>query len=181
MLTQGIQPTPRPDILINIDEVKKYDAIISSDGHYKYTVGRFNNGVYDKFFGDSGRSSKIPTMSPLRVILSKVNIAIQKTLARPLTISTINNIRKKIEVQQSTAEREDLTCDPCLFDLFKDPTETTDISAAYPEIVQKLSASLEKYRSVLQPQRNTAVDPDSNPAYCKGTWHTWLDPVNKCD
>lgn len=34
---------------------------------------------------------------------------------------------------------------PCLFDIMADPTETTDISASHPEIVQDLLAKLQAY------------------------------------
>lgn len=61
-----------------------------------------------------------------------------------------------------------------LFDVFADPLEHHDLSAAMPEVVTRLTAALEhlKDRGVVQKLCN--VDPQSNPQkYFGGVWTPW--------
>jgi hypothetical protein len=63
-----------------------------------------------------------------------------------------------------------------LFDLNADPWERDDVSAAHPDIVQRLTARLAQWGAkAATPYWYTAkVDPASNPALRNGTWTPWL-------
>lgn len=184
MLSQGLSSsTTRPDILLNIDEVSKYEGILSSDGRFKLTNGSHNGGIYDGYYGDSGRKENTPSYNIFSILNSKVNQAIIKSnlLNIPITPLSIYVMRNNLEINPNTSATPSLNCTSCLFDLKSDPTETTDVSAKYPDIKNKLQASLDSYREQLMPQTNKAVDPDSNPKYCFDTWLPWLDKEHKCD
>lgn len=177
---------PRKDVLLNIDENSGHEGILSSNGQFKMVKGQFQDGIYDDYFGDSGRTNNTLSYDVSSVLNSKVNKAISNAdkSSTKLTETILIDIRNKLEVKQSGAERKQLTCSLnsiCLFDVINDPTETTDISNNHPEIVSKLKESLEKYREQLMPSRNRPVDPNSNPIYCYDNYFTWLDPNNGCE
>lgn len=185
-LTQN-QPKPqRPDILLNIDEKSGHEAILSSDGKYKLLKGQHKNGISDGYFGDSGRSKITPKYKLKGVLNSKTNIAISNSNGTPLTKEKIKLIRQSLRVKQANKKRlNDIKCSKnkgtCLFDLIKDPTETTNIGRANPHIVRNLQKSLDYYRTQLVPSRNMPADDNSNPKYCFDTWFTWLDPQIRCN
>lgn len=63
----------------------------------------------------------------------------------------------------------------CLFDLFEDPCETTNIANKFPAVTERLKGELEKYWPEVKAQRTIFVDPKSNPVYFNNSWHTWLE------
>lgn len=183
-LSQGVSSTKRPDVLLNIDEVEDYEAILSSDGRYKLTKGSYKDRIYDDYYGDSGRSANVPPYNIEAILNSDVNKAIldcDETTV-PLTSHTIQQMRAEMDIKQANVEQKSINCEKnyCLFDLLEDPTETTDIATDNTEIVAKLKASLDHYRTQLMPQTNKKVDPNSDPSRCFDTWHPWLEPVLKC-
>lgn len=183
-LSQGVSNTKRPDVLLNIDEVEDYEAILSSDGRYKLTKGSYKDRIYDDYYGDSGRSANVPPYNIEAILNSDVNKAIldcDETTV-PLTSHTIQQMRAEMDIKQANVEQKSINCEKnyCLFDLLEDPTETTDIATDNTEIVAKLKASLDHYRTQLMPQTNKKVDPNSDPSRCFDTWHPWLEPVLKC-
>lgn len=184
LLSKGLsRNTPRPDILLNIDEVFGYEGILSSDGRFKLTNGSFQKGIYDGYYGDSGRAANTPSYDLFSVLNSKVNRAIIKSsgLQIPITPLSVYLMRNELEVNPKNTSTPSLTCTSCLFDLKSDPTETTDVSVKYPDIKNKLQSSLDNYRAQLLPQTNKPVDPASNPKNCFGTWFPWLDAEHKCN
>ena len=57
-----------------------------------------------------------------------------------------------------------------LYNLKDDPTEHTDLSKEYPEIVDKLKRKLDVYRKSLVPPKAKIPDPRSNPERYGGYW-----------
>eukprot|EP00056_Hartaetosiga_gracilis_P012096 m.190091 g.190091 ORF g.190091 m.190091 type:complete len:606 (+) comp13633_c0_seq1:177-1994(+) len=70
-----------------------------------------------------------------------------------------------------------------LYDVVKDPFETTNIADEHPEIVKELFAKLSGFNATHIPQNNPQTDPASNPAKFGEIWTPWRgDPVPQhCD
>lgn len=149
-------------------------------------LGATEDGQYDGYFGDSGRHGREPAYNISGVLSSDSNKAILKSkdiLTPKLTATRILQLRSEMEINQS-GRRENVSCvngHYCLFDLHKDPTETTDISTKLTDVVAQLTASINTFRKELVQQRNAPYDPTSDPKNCNGTWFTWLDPYIKCE
>lgn len=68
----------------------------------------------------------------------------------------------------------------CLFDLFNDPCETTDIASQEPLIVESLKSRINEYWPQVVPQKVKFVDPTSDPKFCNGTWWLWKENPPYC-
>ncbi|XP_018322397.1 arylsulfatase B-like [Agrilus planipennis] len=172
------KPSPRNEILINIDEVNGTSAIIGYGGKYKLVNGTFLNGSMDVYFGPSGRGQQSNSEYNFTEILeSRTNRAFQSARLESLTESEIAELRQKLNLENCRDLVETIVdcTELCLFDLQQDPCETVDIKESYPEIVQNLSSQVEQYwrEIVLQPGRY--VDPNANPDRCSNSWFPWLD------
>jgi len=64
-----------------------------------------------------------------------------------------------------------------LFDLIKDPSETTDIAAAHPDVVVRLTTVLKQYNStaVSSAGQGKPDDPRADPSLHNGTCVPWVD------
>jgi len=65
-----------------------------------------------------------------------------------------------------------------LFDVEADPTETTDLAAAHPDMVAQLMERLMVYVNKSIPQQNFPKDPHSDPAQHGGVWTPWVGDPN---
>ena len=66
-----------------------------------------------------------------------------------------------------------------LFDVIADPLETTDLSGTHPEVVDRLTKVLERWkaRNITQ-MCCQAVDPASMPSNFDGVWTPWRGSLN---
>lgn len=88
--------------------------------------------------------------------------------------TVLGNCRRRLKEYQPCRYN-----DFCLFDLVKDPCETTNIADDFPLIVKKLEKKLTKYWRTMQPQKKVFIDSKANPIYYNNTWYTWLDESRK--
>lgn len=131
------------------------------------------------FYGEDGRDDSNPPYNITAILDSPVN----KALMRGLTEMQISEIRNKLDLgncRQSFRKYDPCRYnDFCLFDLIKDPCETTSVADEFPLIVKKLKRKLMKYWRTIHPQKQVFIDPKANPIYYNNTWHTWLDVSNR--
>ncbi|EFA05056.1 arylsulfatase B precursor [Tribolium castaneum] len=171
-------PSPRSEILVNINEQDNTTSIITDNGRFKLVTGAFEGGTYDGYFGDSGRSPDTPPYDPFAVLQSETNIAIQELTQTPITRQQIRVTRAQIDLSwcRNDSFRPPLNCSqPCLFDLENDPCETTNIIEENPEIAERLLRRIADFFEVLVPQGDSTIDPNANPQRYNNTWCTWLD------
>lgn len=148
----------------------------------------FAFGLYDSFYGEEGRNSQNPPYDMTKVLLSKTNVAIRKSnIFKPrLRFEDGYRIRSKLDYSKlcDMAKRNtsmDFKCNGyCLFDLYKDPCETTNIVNEQSVLVNQLKGRIEEYYKQLMLQDYYIPDPDSVPSKCNGTWFMWKDDPPYC-
>ncbi|KAF5291764.1 hypothetical protein FQA39_LY14252 [Lamprigera yunnana] len=167
-------PNTREEILVNIDEVEEFSAIIGQ-GSFKLING---SAPYDfdfqGFYGDDGRGSLNPVYNVTRILNSVTN----KVLDGSLTKEKVLELRQSVDIGDCQKNYDGSICgkhNMCLFDVFKDPCETANVIDKYPEIAKSLKKRLQHYWDTLMSQKNQPVDPKSNPSLHNNTWVTWLD------
>lgn len=152
---------------------------------YVCNLGTFR-GLYDQYYGDSGRDPKIPPYNTEQIINSPTNKAIQKLRStKTLTKETIETRRKQLDISdcRDNLFKPFISCQNfCLFDLKNDQCETKNIinDTNTGQIVEDLKKQLEKYWHELVPQPHRGSDPRSDPAFCNRTWFPWLDGDKSC-
>ncbi|XP_057664046.1 arylsulfatase B-like [Diorhabda carinulata] len=172
----GNAPTNRTEILINIDETSGYSGVIGYGGRYKLLNGSFSNGLYNGYYGDSGRNLEDPSYNYSSVINSPTNLAIEKLTNRSLNRSIIDELRRKIDLGSCRSMNRLYLCDDlCLFDLYIDPCETTNLidDGNLRGVVGKLYGKLSVYMKDVVPDVSHRIDPDSDPKRFNGTWSCW--------
>lgn len=103
--------------------------------------GSTENGYFDGYYGDSGRTMESPPYADL-VLKSSVSQSITYHLGGPVTQpSTMIQLRREASVQcrpNVTYFNRHVftTCNvtECLFDIVNDPCETKNIAEAYPRV-----------------------------------------------
>lgn len=129
----------------------------------------------------------VPPYDLTKVLMSEANLAIKKMnfLSTLLTKDKSYKIRLQLDIFGKCDELKrvgpPLICrDYCLFDLFKDPCETTDVSQNNENVVMALQAKLLDFRKSLVPQKKLHISPFANPNRCNGAWFTWKDWSHEC-
>lgn len=178
----GNVSTKRTEILINIDEESGYSGVLGYGGRYKLLNGSFSNGLYNGYYGDSGRNSTDPSYNITNVLNSPTNLAINKLTIKPLEKTTIEKLRKEIDIGSGSCRsinRLYLCNDLCLFDLYVDPCETENLinDKNLRDVVKDLNKKYLSYLKEVVPEGSHNVDPESDPKRFNGTWEYWL----KCD
>lgn len=196
-------PSPRKEILAHHDAATPFMAYISDN--FKLMLGSANHGKYDRWLSTPINSSEQNSTFGKNYgetilssiggrILSKYSMT-KKISANSssnghsggiITANEINEIRSKAQItcngHKPPNENSHEAChplvSPCLFDIFRDPCETTNLARKFPKIVQKLKAKLEYYGEIAAPLRNKSADPKCNPANFKGIWTWWSDELN---
>ena len=162
--------TKRTSVLLNIDEVEHTSAALI--GKYKLINGA--QLEYGAYYGDSGTNQSYPEYNVSTVLQSSTGSAIARISESALSVQKIINLREESRVICKNFTDYPKCLDRCLFNVYSDPCETTDLSSAYPKIVDELSRYIEEYNKVLIPQTNKPVDPASFPEYFNGTWMPWI-------
>lgn len=176
-------PSPRLDLLINVDNDEPYSSFIR--GNYKYINGSRYNGLYDSWLSSEYEE----------------NIDFEKAygdrIVKSLTGQAISKFSKGLG--KITARRAELfrgeakvTCNgrvppkegpsvcnplisPCLFNIVEDPCETTNLAHLLPATLRIMKAESERYQQIAATPRNKPSDPLANPALYNGTWTNWFD------
>lgn len=178
VLSEG-QGRGRDKLLLNIDEVSKTEGAIYS--RFKLLRGSVDNGYYDGYYGDSGRTIETPPYTD-QVLKSSVSQSITYHLGGPVTQpSTMMQLRREASVQcrpNMTYFTRTIftTCNvtECLFDIVNDPCETKNIAESYPRIARDLDLFLENYGRILERQVKVPVDWLADPRRRNNTWEPWM-------
>ncbi|XP_071876830.1 arylsulfatase B [Bombus fervidus] len=170
----------RDKLLLNIDEVLKTEGAIYS--RFKLLRGTIENGYYDGYYGDSGKTLEtLPTYTDI-VMKSTVSESLTYHLGGPVTQpSTMVRLRQDATVQCNANftyyRRQMLTpCNvtECLFDIVNDPCETRNIAETYVRIARDLNYYLEQYSHILVGQMRKPVDWSADPRNRNKTWGPWV-------
>ncbi|KZC10054.1 Arylsulfatase B [Dufourea novaeangliae] len=179
VLSEGVG-RGREKLLLNIDEMYKTEGAIYS--RFKLLRGSIDNGYYDGYYGDSGRTIEVPPYSDL-VLKSSVSQGITYHLGGPVTQpSTMLQLRREATVQcrpNTTYFNRHVftTCNvtECLFDIVNDPCETKNIAESYRRIARDLDLYLERYGHILVRQIKVPVDWLADPRRRNNTWEPWMN------
>ncbi|KOX74856.1 Arylsulfatase B [Melipona quadrifasciata] len=170
----------REKLLLNINEVSKTEGAIYS--RFKLLRGSIENGYYDGYYGDFGRTLETPPYTKV-VLKSIVSQSLIHHLGGPVTQpSTMLQLRRDGTVQCDTnltySDRSLLTyCNvtECLFDIVNDPCETKNVAKVYVRIAKDLNRYLEHYGHILVRQMITRIDWLADPRRRNNTWEPWMN------
>ncbi|XP_008216017.2 arylsulfatase B [Nasonia vitripennis] len=167
----GSQKSNRESLLVNIDEVSNPEAAIS--GYYKLIRG-INR--YDDYYGKDGNDYSPKTYDVTGVLSSLAGRAIASLGNQYLPPQKrITELRNKATLRCEKKDDRPSCRDTCLFDIVKDPCETTNIIDEHPEMEIVLNTYIQGYKAVLMNQTNTYIDPAGYPENFNGYWMPWMD------
>lgn len=161
----------RESVLLNIDEVEDVSSALI--GKYKLILNG-KNIQYSDYYGDNGTNVSYPEYNVSSVLHSIAGSTIFHATNFTLNIKDVIKLRNKARVVCNNFTSYSKCVDKCLFDIYNDPCETTDLSNEHPEIVKKLNYFIAEYEKVLLHQTNAPVDPRSYPKNFNGTWMPWI-------
>ncbi|XP_050598217.1 arylsulfatase B-like isoform X1 [Bombus affinis] len=162
--------TKRKNILLNIDE--KEDLSGALMGRYKLINGA--KLQYGDYYGDSGMSESYPEYNVSNVLHSAAGFALASVSNVTLNSERIIELRRAAMVVCDNFTSYPKCLDRCLFDVYNDPCETTDVSREHPEVVDEINRFIAEYFTVLMTQTPTKTDPRSYPENFNGTWMPWI-------
>ncbi|KAK7601300.1 hypothetical protein V9T40_008741 [Parthenolecanium corni] len=163
------------EILVNIDEIQNVTALRKGD--WKIITGEFDNGIWDKRFGPSGRNSWYK-YNITEIEASPVAIAFRRNYISFPSPQMINETRENTSLSCDWSQLNkacDLRNEICLFNVQTDPCERVNQAESRPEILKELLQALKKYKPVKP--LNKPFDERSNPKYWNYTWTNWMDFV----
>lgn len=195
-------PSPRREILAHHDPEVPFMAYISDN--FKLVSGTTYEGFYDRWLSEPiNRSEENATFEENyseAILTSDVgNVLLKYSTTQRIQFQnwvgsnygTISD-DEIVEIRQKAAvtcngytppnNNSIWACDPiespCLFDIYSDPCETTNLASQYPDIVKKLQSKLDYYGRIAKPLRNKPSDRRSDPANFGGIWTWWYDELN---
>ncbi|CAN7989942.1 unnamed protein product [Ixodes pacificus] len=173
-LTGGTDP-PRHELLINIDPVENYSAII--EGHFKLVKGRASGSAFDKWYSIPGNVTW-DSDTPRKQCESSVVVRVLRNIGWS-PVCGAGGTRYAVPVDCGQRNPREKSCAPersaCLFDLSKDPCEYNDVSGQHPEVVERLLKNLAGYEATALKPANLPDDPRSNPGLHNNVWVAWDD------
>ncbi|CAG9792716.1 unnamed protein product [Diatraea saccharalis] len=165
--------------IVDIDDMQGYASIISKN--YKLITGT----VFNEYSNYQGKELLGVIGNPPCYIDAIKNSKAYKVFTKmgrsvPIDISSVRNALK-IECQKQI-KADDVICYPgngtvCLYNIKKDPCETTDLSKEYPELVNKMLKVLNIEKKRVIPRVPTIRQPRANPVYFNYTWDVFVDVV----
>lgn len=191
-------PSPRKEVLINVDQVSSYRSLIIGD--WKLVNGSPLKGVYDTWLSegndrteanealagdgedyDDQCGSGTGSGYGESVVASLVGEALSAypSESGPLSVQRAERLRSQSAWTCNGVPH--LKCDaqkgPCLFNVVQDPCERFNLARIYPEVVNCLHERLEYFESVTELPRNRPDDRRSDPRYFNETWTWWFDEL----
>lgn len=139
-------PSPRREILLNIDPDGHYGALRSGD--YKVITGNVYGGAWSGWYppeGETKENLRLPTSSVVYCPPIPVNAS-----------STCTPSKK-----------------PCLFHIKDDPCEFYNLADSRPEILSELMDRLQFYNATMIPSGKKPSDPNADPKLHGGNWIPW--------
>lgn len=170
-LTNRNVTTTRNEIVLEIDELEQISAFLTR--RYKLINGTIFGGIYDANSGATGRENYNPPYNISGVLQSDTNVA----LNGQITEDSIYQIRKRLDLNGCNGRNfTQINCDAfCLFDLLRDPCETTDISGEEPEVLREMKDKLGQFWGQVVSHKVGEPEENANPRYYNDTWVTWMD------
>lgn len=170
-------PSPRNDILLNIDEKTRNAALRFYN--WKLIVGGVQNETLGAYYGvDVLVNSEEQTYNLEAVINSPAGIIANKINYSPLSPEEYEHLRSAATI---TCKSKKNPCDPvggsyCLYDIPSDPCEENDLAKFFPSVVRQMKRALVNYRTSLISQLEEETDIDNaDPKLFKYTWNPWSE------
>ncbi|KAJ8979202.1 hypothetical protein NQ317_016837, partial [Molorchus minor] len=173
-------PSPRNDILINIDEQTRNAALRFYN--WKLIVGTSMNGTYNGYYGDIVMGNiEEPIYNTSAISDCPAGQSIRKVSYTPLTEVEYEGLRRAATVRCLEPKAKRNPCDPasgavCLYDIPSDPCEENDLAKFFPSVVRRMKRALVDYKTGLIPQIDLETDiVAADPKLFKFTWNPWLE------
>ncbi|XP_065308546.1 arylsulfatase B-like [Dermacentor albipictus] len=167
-------PSPRSDILYNIDPVSNTAAL--RHGDHKLVLGTASGGRYDERSPIPGSprpdedldelASRSKAAGALRLLYNNAS----------RTGATTAQWRQEASLQcDDTSESSNFVsgAPPYLFDLSKDPCELHNLADTEAELLASMKRKLEEYEATAMSPRLRQVDPNAFPESHSGVWAPW--------
>ncbi|XP_057307731.1 arylsulfatase B-like isoform X1 [Hydractinia symbiolongicarpus] len=149
---QNMTPSPRKEILLNIDNSTWKNAALRVGDYKLIQQGKIRGNYWDGWYPPPQSHRKTKTVN-----------------YKPLAAS-VQCGKAPVNVTHCTRKHG-----YCLFNIKEDPCEYHDLSKEYPDIFKQMLARLDEYRMTMVPPRNNkTVDPLSNPKLHNGVWKPWV-------
>ncbi|XP_011647798.1 arylsulfatase B-like [Pogonomyrmex barbatus] len=161
----------RRSVLVNIREDENSEAALVDD--YKLVRDKSDYQKHYNYY--SGNDASYPKYNVTDVLASPAGSAIAGVSTHMLTANKIKKLREEATIicknftNSSSCENR-----TCLFNIYEDPCEITDLSLQHPEVVERLSVFIDSYKSVLVKQPHAPIDPAGFPCRFNNTWLPWL-------
>ncbi|GAB1863453.1 Arylsulfatase B [Camponotus japonicus] len=168
--------SPRTNILHNIDDIYGVSAITVGD--WKFIQGSTYNGVWDGWYGPSGREWIYDADG---VISSTAGRAIA-SVGLSVTTEIISSLRENAMIKCPPRNDSLPICkpleEPCLFNIYQDPCEDNNLVKQFPTIVRKLQEELKKFNNTAILPGNLPWDSKADPSLWDHTWNNFGDYIN---
>ena len=186
-------PSPRKEILHNIDPIENYHAIRMEE--YKLIVGDWAYGVFDSWYPPvCGQPSDYYSESEENAIEgypSNIHVMHQEkkqpyytqrhSQTREILAEMKRNVQPKSPVLVKCGPKPanaSMNCRPalapCLYNIASDPCEYNNVASEYPEVVKKLLDRLAYFNSTAVPPLNVPADPKGYPSNNNFAWQPWV-------
>lgn len=165
-------PSPRHEILLNIDPVQNYSALIL--GNRKVVFGFYDNGSHDYRMGVPGGTRPVKGLD--RMMFNSRAAAVLKKFYNVRKLTVRPNWRQEVAVnctQFNPGEHFVAANPPYYFDIHRDPCELDNIAAKNLTELQELTDKIAAYAASMIPPVNKPVDPRGYPRHHHGLWAPW--------
>ncbi|XP_018571894.1 arylsulfatase B-like [Anoplophora glabripennis] len=173
-------PSPRNDILINIDEKTRNAGLRFYN--WKLIVGTSLNGTYNDYYGHLVMGDIEPrSYDTASVFDSPAGRSVRKASYTPLTEVEYEAVRRAATLTCLEPKAKKNPCDPasgavCLYDIPSDPCEENDLAKFFPSVVRRMKRALVDYRKGLVPQADADIDIEvAQPKLFRYTWNPWVN------
>ncbi|XP_017765619.1 PREDICTED: arylsulfatase B-like, partial [Eufriesea mexicana] len=122
------EKSKRETILLNIDEVENLSAALL--GRYKLIRGA--KLMFGDYYGDTGTSDSYPKYNASNTLHSLAGTAIANMLNFTLNPEQVIKLREQARIVCNVTMYPKCL-NKCLFDIYSDPCETTDLSSKHPD------------------------------------------------
>ncbi|XP_014485072.1 PREDICTED: arylsulfatase J [Dinoponera quadriceps] len=168
--------SPRTSVLHNIDDIYGVSAI--TVGNWKLIQGSTYNGVWDGWYGPSGREWVYDVGG---VIGSEAGCAIS-SVGLGITAERARTLRESALIKCPSRNDSLPMCrpvhGPCLFNVYQDPCENNNLVEQFPTIMRKLQDELKRFNSTAIYPNNLPWDNRADPSLWDHTWNNFGDYVN---
>lgn len=140
-------------------------------------------GFSNYYYGSSGRDSINPQYNITEVHSSAAGLALANygnmSDGQYVYLRNQANIESLCSAVASDQVQNVELCNNrfCLFNIIKDPCETTDLSSKNPDILQELLQKVISFNATVVPISDEMYipDPRAHPKYWHNYWTPWLD------